>query len=129
MKKNRAFTLIELLVVISIIGLLSSVVLTSLGSSRARARRAAAQTALKGVSGLAALCDSVGSTLVSGTPTGGSTNICNNSTSVVGRFPVLPAGWSYDLNVDAAAGDGAFQYEADGDGATVRCTASGCVTL
>jgi prepilin-type N-terminal cleavage/methylation domain-containing protein len=129
MKKNRAFTLIELLVVISIIGLLSSVVLTSLSTSRVRARRAAVQAALKGVSGLAALCDSVGSTLVSGSPTGGTTNICNNSTSVVGRFPALPANWSYDTNVDAAAGDGAFQYEADGEGATIRCTAAGCVTL
>lgn len=36
--KNRAFTLIELLVVISIISLLSSIVLSSLGSTRERAR-------------------------------------------------------------------------------------------
>ena len=43
---SRAFTLIELLVVLSIISLLSSVVLSSLNTARAKARDAKAQTEL-----------------------------------------------------------------------------------
>jgi len=46
MTSNRGFTLIELLVVISIIGLLSSVVLASLSTTRARGKAGAVRTAL-----------------------------------------------------------------------------------
>lgn len=45
--KNKGFTLIELLVVIAIIGLLASIVLVSVNSSREKARVAKSKTELK----------------------------------------------------------------------------------
>ncbi len=47
---NRGFTLIELLVVISIISLLSSIVLTSVNSARAKARDARKQADFHAIS-------------------------------------------------------------------------------
>ena len=56
MREKKAFTLIELLVVIAIIGLLTSIILVTMGPSRAKARDANRQSDVHQVSLAMELC-------------------------------------------------------------------------
>lgn len=94
-KKNKGFTLIELLVVIAIIGILSSIVLTSLSSAKGKALRASALTTVSGLGTEFITCYDD-----SGTPTGmtsattGGNAICSGSTlgtALTGHSIVWPS--------------------------------------
>lgn len=139
---KRGFTLIELLVVIAIIGILASVVLASLGSSRAKARIAAAQGTTRSVQTGAAVCINDATPLAPNAPTetndGGGGEICAGNTA---DYQALPSGWIW---CDGTAGTaavgvcgGAFSADTNSfsivaesfaDDTRITCTESGCST-
>ena len=106
MKKNKGFTLIELLVVIAIIGILASVVLVSLNSSREKAKRAAAIADMKGVMTYLTMCkEDEGFGFTDAAQIAGTTFVCQDSntdnfvkTGHEGIFwpDLTSTGWTYN---------------------------------
>lgn len=125
MNRKKGFTLIELLVVIAIIGILSSVVLTSLNSSRAKARVAAAQATLAGVvpGVITCLDDDLTVAVPTATQNGGGAALCTGSSA---SWPNLPSGWAYNAGGTFNTTADTFTVTATGDSKTITCKETGC---
>ncbi len=131
MKKllNKGFTLIELLVVIAIIGILASVVLTSLSSARAKATKTAALANIRGVMPELVTCADDAGIPTASAPTAGNyvcTTANNNNVAVSGHtatWPTLPTGWGYTTPSGTIALS-TYVYGAQSSSATVSCSFS-----
>ncbi|MCK5285760.1 MAG: type II secretion system protein [Candidatus Pacebacteria bacterium] len=123
-KVSRGFSLIELLVAIAIMGILSSIVLVSLGGARAKARLGRAQSQMSALHAHLVMCINDESTFHNGAIVVDTTQLCGGSSET---FPALPSNWSYN---DAIASPPTYSASAsDGDEWIVTCTETGCTTV
>jgi len=123
MKKNKGFTLIELLVVIAIIGILASIILTSLSSAKEKANKTAAMANMRGVLPELITCaDDAGVATATAPAAGGL--ICTATPAHTATWPALPGSWAYQVpSGTLAASSYVFTATKTGQG-TITCTVS-----
>ena len=131
-KLSAGFTLIELLVVIAIIGILSSVVLTSLSGAQDKARKAAVISSLQSIMHELTMCDIDGgfgrteNPIVAGdyicvTPSGTVNTPMTNHTATWPNITGIGGTYGSARN---AFSTGTYSYIATVNGATITCTYS-----
>jgi type IV pilus assembly protein PilA len=122
-KKQKGFTLIELLVVIAIIGILATVVISSLSDARSNAKHAAAFANARNLLPGAFLCDDAGGVLQDYSA---DSDLCSASTVNVDWPNMADTGYTTVTKTDGTANDGLFQFTFSNGTRTITCDEGGC---
>lgn len=117
---RRAFTLIEILVVISIIGVLSSIVLSELNSARARGVDAVVKSDLNNARAQAELFYDANGLRYATSPPGGPNDVCAPAGSIAGVKGIH----SFVLAAANAVGIGTVTEQGAGNSSTAICNAN-----
>jgi len=120
---ERAFTLIELITAIAIIAILASVALVGLSNVRTQSRIKSAEHQMENARLRGVVCASRGIAL---NPPQEGDFMCGTEGTI---WPELPGDWAYEagtFGTDLAMRT--FSFSATGDGITVSCDPSECIS-